>query len=64
MQKTDILLEASLKDLLHIMKAHNVVRNIIQSKDVIKSYYCEKEDIKNELNDFKIKLGAFFVLHQ
>ena len=59
MQEKDILLEASLKDLLHIMKAHNVVRNIIQSKDVIKSYHCEKEDIKNELNDFKIKLGAF-----
>lgn len=59
MQEKDILLEASLKDLLHIMKAHKVVRNIIQSKDVIKSYQCEKEDIKNELSDFIIKLGAF-----
>jgi len=46
MQEKDILLEASLKDLLHIMKAHKVVRNIIQSKDVIKSYQCEKEDVK------------------
>lgn len=54
MQEKDILLEASLKDLLHIMKAHKVVRNIIQSKDVIKSYQCEKEDVKNELNDFII----------
>ena len=31
----------------------------LQSKDVIKSYQCEKEDIKIELNDFIIKLGAF-----
>lgn len=58
MNKNSIL-EDTLKDLLHSMKVRQVVKNIVEAKDVNAVYLQEKEDIKRELNDFIVKLGDF-----
>ncbi len=56
---TTKLLEATIENLLREMKNRNIVNEIFQAKDVKSKFLEEKEEIKNPLQDFQIKMVPF-----
>lgn len=60
---TNKMLESSLENLLREMKNRKVVKKILQSKDVMGKYLEAKEEIKNPLQDFEVKMTPFIKRH-
>jgi hypothetical protein len=59
-KKNKEALEVALTNLLNKMENRKTVKKILQAKDVKGTYLEEKENVQNELNEFKIKMASFF----